>query len=1389
MQIVDCSVEFGERAADVRVAVSRDARITHIRGALAAAVAAPTDLPLWCDTDLLPDELRLPDPRLRAGARLRFGAPPERPVRTAVLSVQVVGGPAAGRVLPFERGRLTIGRADGNDLTLPDPDVSRRHADIDVSGSAIAIHDLGSTNGTWLDGRRIPAVGCALHVGDIVRIGDSLLRITGPSVPPASVNRGPDGSVALRRSPRPLDTAGPALITRPAPTTTPRPRGVQWIAALLPAAAGAVIAWVYRQPIFLLFALLSPLLLVSTALGDRLQWRRAGRRAARALRERRAEVDRQIAAELAVESARRRRAAPDPATIRCAVAVPDAQVWARQRADPDLLRIRLGSADLPSTLAVRDGDTVAPAGRLADVPACIDLADGPVGLAGPGDVIAAAARGWVGQLGALCAPADIEFALLLDPGRVPEWHWTRWLPQLRSRVATTAPAVAALVADLAALIDRRVASRSGAAGRWTGSWTVLVVDRRSGRDELAGLAESLSRGASVGVTAVWLETECAALPSCCSTTARVGGVNGTRATVRRRSADLTEVVLDQASPSWADEIARNLAPIVDADASDDTAVPASCTLLDALELADPSPPEIKDRWQRSTGTARSTLGRTASGPLHIDLARDGPHALVVGTTGSGKSELLRSLVAGLAANQPPTEVNLLLIDYKGGAAFAGCAALPHAAGLVTDLDHQGTERALRSLHAELRQRERLFADVGADDLAGYRASAAAQQLARLVIVVDEFATLAAELPDFLAGLIAVAQRGRSLGVHLVLATQHPGAAVSGDIRANIGLRIVLRVIDPGESQELLRSPAAAAIDPGRPGRGYVLAGSLAEFQAAHATGVSSRDATSVDVLDDWRRARRADSTRPSDLDRLVGAVCAATASARLPSARCPWRAPLPDVLRRADLPPASRPHAVALGRVDLPDEQRQDVLELSLDEDGSLLIAGPARSGRSNALALVALGAAASCSPHRLQLHVVDPAGGLATLLRPLTHATTVLGPTELDLAPRLLARLADRATERLAGDARGPALLLLVDGWEALCAALPDLTAVGCTGLLTGLLRSGRAAGLGIVVTGEPALLSTRLAAGFPLQLQLGHRDRSDARRGPTPSAGFPPGRAIRCSDGAVVQLAVPDPPVELAAIAARHRVGAGGLEAIRIRPLPDRLHVADVPTRTALTLGLAGDEPAPAYLDPFAGARRVLIAGAPRSGRSTLLRLLSTQARDRGIALLVAAPDGSPVAELARGWGGQVLGPQAAAPAAPTPGTLVLIDDSEAFAGTVLGDRLAAWARDPELPAAIVAAARSDDLAITYRGVAAEVRRHRCGIVLRPGPLDAELLGVRSADRRPGPGPPGRGLAVGDPSWGPQFPAGEAVPIQLATPDPISRTSRPCADNDDRSAARRSP
>jgi S-DNA-T family DNA segregation ATPase FtsK/SpoIIIE len=316
------------------------------------------------------------------------------------------------------------------------------------------------------------------------------------------------------------------------------------------------------------------------------------------------------------------------------------------------------------------------------------------------------------------------------------------------------------------------------------------------------------------------------------------------------------------------------------------------------------------------------LGVDATGAFVLDLVTDGPHAVVAGMTGSGKSELLVSWVLGMATGRSPAEVSFVLVDFKGGAAFAPLAGLPHVLGTLSDLDERLARRAIESLRAEVLRRERVLAAAGVRAIDELPSSI----LARLVVVVDEFAALLAERSDLHALFADLAARGRSLGVHLVLCTQRPAGVVRDAVLANIAVRVALRVADRGDSLGLLGDDAAARLPATPKGRAVVVDGS------------GLRRTVQIALAD------------AADVARLV----AVTPAGDVPR---PWCDPLPPVVPHAGLPTTA--DGIAFGLLDLPAEQRQPVAVLR-PRDGHLLVLGAPGAGRTTALASLAAGAGES---------------------------------------------------------------------------------------------------------------------------------------------------------------------------------------------------------------------------------------------------------------------------------------------------------------------------------------------------------------------------------------------------------------------------------------------
>ena len=859
---------------------------------------------------------------LRLGVDVRTGARLPQPDREEPvgLEVRVVGGPDGGRRAALGRGPVIIGRNPGAGadlLVVDDASLSRRHARIEPTGHRVRVVDLGSTNCTQLDGAEVTEA--TLDPGGLLALGDTRVTVERAGQVPAAVDWRPDGTGVVNRPP-PLPSPPAPEPVDPIAEPQPQPPGrIAWMAALLPALFGVGMAWRLHNPQFLLFMVASPLMLLGSSAGERMSLRRRRRSELRAYRRDRARQDRLIADRLAEEAITRRRRLPDPTVLADIAGLPAGRLW---ESTPERgLVVRAGLASLDSELGVRAGPDTAPAGRVHDVPAVVDLAAG-LGLCAPTGTRQAMARWMVCQLATRFSPADVDIAVVVDSGREADWTWARWLPHVHGTgwVARDPDQWRTLAIELESLIASRNDALGPTASSWTGRRLVVVVDVADGVAGLAPLASALAGASAVGVSALWLAPAASDLPAWCEQSLRVVGDTGARAVLTAAGRTVESVLLDAVPERYADDLARRLAPLVDAADRGASNRWRPARLLDLLGLREIDPDQVRRRWARSDSGAATDIGTAPDGPVRLDLLRDGPHTLIAGTTGSGKSELLQSLVAGLSAGYPPDQVSFVLIDYKGGAAFGACARLPHVSGLVTDLDHHLTRRALRSLEAELTRRERLLAESGTTDLAGYRAAVAdhaeAQPVPRLVIVVDEFAALAEELPDFITGLVGVAQRGRSLGVHLVLATQRPGGVVSPEIRANTALRIALRVTDAGESTEVIGTADAAHITRHQPGRGYVARdGQLTQVQVAR-IGVPARlhsdsDRLRVVPLGPWRTlpGGAEDTADKTDLDLLCDAVGEAWRLSGRRAAAAPWLAPLPAVVRTDDLPavgPAAR---------------------------------------------------------------------------------------------------------------------------------------------------------------------------------------------------------------------------------------------------------------------------------------------------------------------------------------------------------------------------------------------------------------------------------------------------------------------------------------------------
>ena len=692
---IQLTVRRAGSAVPTRVVVVECAPGTRA-GELARALGAPG---LSVAGRPVPDTALVGMPPLLRGAVVQLDGPVTASPLTSPWELRVLEGPDVGLRVPLPFGRSLLGRADDTTVVLTDPRVSRRHAELDVRrGSEITVRDVGGTNGTWVGGARVDSSPRRLSEGDIVEIGSTRLQVR--MSPRGGGSLQPDGAghllVPSTDAKSPVE---PECVRFPdAPGQRPRMR-FPLVALMVPLILAGVLAAVLRSPTMLLFGLTGPVLSFATWIGERR--RRSG--AASDAERRTALEDAWAALDHALLRERRRleRSHPPLAEVLAVAETRSDPLWRGRGAE-----VRLGVGRRPSQVLLDGGSAPAPM-WLQDVPVTVDLAEvGALGVCGERGGITSSAAAVVGRLATAVPPSRIEFLVVVaEPTRVGDWDFAGWLPQTRA-VAMAEEAGPHLDRLLAEIARREDADRVRAPpGR---SLVVVVVDGWPvARAAAATLDSVLRRGPSVGVVAVVLATSRAQLPRCGAVLTLASG----RAILSSADGAACALVPDQPGRSWVDRVSRALAPLRELSGvavGARTDLPVSVGLLDLVGGVDAG--SVVACWQRRSASTRAVLGVTSAGTLAVDLAVDGPHALIAGTTGAGKSELLQTLVCSLALANRPDEMTFLLVDYKGGAAFRDCARLPHVVGVVTDLDGQLTARALTSLTAELRRRERLFAD-------------------------------------------------------------------------------------------------------------------------------------------------------------------------------------------------------------------------------------------------------------------------------------------------------------------------------------------------------------------------------------------------------------------------------------------------------------------------------------------------------------------------------------------------------------------------------------------------------------------------------------------------------------------------------------------------------
>jgi S-DNA-T family DNA segregation ATPase FtsK/SpoIIIE len=796
---------------------------------------------------------------------------------------------------------------------------------------------------------------------------------------------------------------------------------------------------------------------------------------------------------------------------------------------------------------------------------------------------------------------------------------------------------------------------------------VLTEGRDAPARSLLGMGRSIA-GVHINphqrpprVAGVVIATSEEQLPASCTTIIRVGV--DAAATVEQPE-DLTrveDVILAGLDQEEALRCATRVAHFDDPELSvPGASLPSLVRLPGLLGYDRPDPATIRRLWQAPSGVS-TPIGTGEHGILTLDLVKDGPHGLVGGTTGSGKSEFLRSLVAGLAARNDPTRLNFILVDFKGGAAFKACERLPHTIGTISNLDEQLADRALRALEAEMERRQRVFAEAGegVDSLSAYLATNPAEPMPRLLLVIDEFAMLAKDFPDVLKALVSVGAVGRTLGVHMILATQRPAGVVSEDILANTNLRVALRVQSRDDSNNVIGVPAASAIGRAQMGRAFVKLGQddITPVQTALVTGraqpgggpaVDVREVRQFGVPVPAAAAPRSAAVDENDLDLLIDAIVEANTEAGYARPREVWPEALGERVELAGFVaepdgggaagPSDAPTALALPLlpmvgavrgssvlvtiVDEPDLQRQSAAGWDMSV-GNLMLMGVAGSGTSTTLASIALTLAKDTDPAELDLMIVDLGSRELQALERLPHTVAYVGTGAgaKEQQARFLRHLHTELESRRAGSGTRRRAVVLLDGLASLRDEFQDFEGQQLLALLYRAYADGPALGLSFAVSttrakAVPSAMNEVTLQKWLFRLADAYDYSSLGVRGKEVPAALP-GRCVDPRTSLQMHVATPGIGVEAAVERVRQRWAHAAVKTPAIRRLPSSVTMVELGVEPRLEtepwlipVGMREADLSPAFLEIYEG-EHALIAGPARSGKSTLLLALAAALR----------------------------------------------------------------------------------------------------------------------------------------------------------------------------------
>ncbi len=843
--------------------------------------------------------------------------------------------------------------------------------------------------------------------------------------------------------------------------------------------------------------------------------------------------------------------------------------------DADFLNLRVGVGKLPPTFHVKlaarpsigESDELFGEAEsllrkyqeIGDMSVLLPLAQiGTAGISGPRPLVLDHVRSLLVQLATHHAPNELKLIAFLPQGELSEWSWIRWLPHVwdderkQRYIITTPDEAQKVVPEIYALLKRRSLERSQddeIKATYPRAYVFLFADPTLSSSVVTAAGPMmhllLTQGPAIDAYSLFLAERPELLPGASGAVVDIRSGKGSRLRLVGPPTQEIPMIPDRVSLAQADRFARTLAPVRIKHLSTPTDIPSNVPLTMLLGVSQLENYPIARLWQtRDTYQKLEVpLGMEAGGgtvELNFqDAARggDGSHAMVGGTTGTGKTRFLQTMIVLLAARHHPHDVNFILIDYKGGDLLRGLEGLPHVVGTLANLERQSTqalliERLFVCLEAELRRRRNLL---GGRDINTYQRYAlqdkSAEPLPHLFVIIDEFAEMIRNSPDKAAmtkRLLSIGATGRSLGVHLILATQDPSGVVTDELRTNINIRFCLRMGSRQASMDILRLPDAYDnISSSQVGRAYLQVGNNDRFvlfqvawggdhyipgQAAAPPGSEIYEVGLDGHRTPLRSFRSLQAAGETQLAALVKHIQETAKSQGLRRLKSPLSPPLRPVIFLDELRKGepgwdgngwqsvsqSSWLSPIVGQLDDPSNQSQDPLRLPLGNEGHFVLYGEPGSGKTTFIKTLVVSLALCYSPEDAHIYLIDSSGQRLLPMKRFPHVGDVFLGDEIERLTRLfrfLRRDLEKRKKEFArvgvsslSDYRAvtgsavPAIVIALDDYNAFYKNVsnqkPEVIEV-----LERLIRDGGNYGLHFVLTmNSPSELQPRLANSISL-------------------------------------------------------------------------------------------------------------------------------------------------------------------------------------------------------------------------------------------------------------------------------------------------------------------